>query len=125
MNKIIMEQIPRGADIPHLSVRMLSFNKEIINPHTVDWEMTFWVYPDKKVKVRYNAITHTFESLGEIPANVDLYEDKLTFYIKSSEEHFDSGNLKGQITIYLPNDKYQYGKQVIKSFITNLGITII
>lgn len=118
-------KIPNGADIPHLRVTMPSVNDEVLNPEKLSWEIALWVYSNKCVKVRYNAVSDTTESIGEIQANCDLGNSNITLYIKSSEVPFGRGMLKGQMTLYIPDTKYKEEEQVGKTLETELGIQIV
>lgn len=120
-----IKQVPNGADIPHLNIKMPSLNGEQLNPEKLSWEIVLWVYSNKGVKVRYNAISKTTESIGEIHANCDLGNSSITLYIKSSEESFGRGQMKGQMTLYIPDTKYKEEEQVGKTLETLLGIQIV
>ena len=121
-----IKQVPNGADIPELSVKMPSkADGTLFSPKMDSWEIVLWVHTNKRVVVRYKASTEECESIGEIQANCSVGEDKIVLYIKSSELSFGKGELKGQMTLFIPNTNYKNSEQVGKTLETKLGIHIV
>lgn len=125
-----IKQVPNGADIA-LSVSTPSEIDGIpFNPKNKDafkyWEIELWVFSNKKVKVRYTPEKEQAEeSLGEIQANFEPYEDRVKLWVKSSENPFGVGTITGQMTIVLNNDEFADRLQVTKTHKINSRIQIV
>ena len=119
-------KIADGSDIPQLTIKMpSSTDGTLFSPKMDSWEIVLWVHTNKRVVVRYNASKGECESIGEIQANCSIGEDKIVLYIKASEMSFGKGELKGQMTVFIPNTNYKNEEQVGKTLETKLGIHIV
>lgn len=119
-----IKQVPNGADI-ELLVEVPTIDGTPYDIENGEWEIILWVFSNKGVKVKHSADGGS-ESLGDIHADAVPDNDKgISLYIKSSEVPFGKGDIKGQMTIFAPNDNFKEATQVIKTFECEIGVRIV
>lgn len=87
------------------------------------WKIEVFVNPSKKVILEYDG--KDYKSSGDISANGKVDNGMINLYIKSSTVEWGKGELKAQMTIHLTNNNFEEKTQVIKTYLSNLGILIV
>ena len=123
MNKIV--EIEQNSDMPVLKVKMPGINGEILDPKGLSWELKIYTSETRSVDLKYDVNSKQYNNLGVIPTNCDVDGNIIKLYIKSSSVPFSRGQLKARMTLYVPNDNYADGIQLLRTKEKLINIKIV
>lgn len=102
-------------------VSTISVNDAVVDYTEVDWELQLWTTNSPlRIESRANEIINQ----GDISANAEIVDGNIEVYAKLSKTPLGAGQVKGQITLYIPNDSFEDGIQVVKSSEWKIGLTL-
>lgn len=124
MDKIF--EVEQDSDMPVLKVQMPGINGEILNPKgDASYELEFYTSKVRSAGIKYDANFKELLSIGEIPMNYEIDGNIIKCYIKSSKVPFGRGQLKAKMVLYINNENYEDGIQVLRTKEKLINIKVI
>ena len=89
---------------------------------SADWDLHIYgIFSRVDIESRGNVIT----SVGPTSANVEIKDNQILVYIKSSKVPLGPGGLSITMTIYAPHEKFEDELQVMKTIDSPIDVILV